>query len=183
MPITLMMKQENSHLVPAAPGRSPEIPEEDDVYGWLVGKWEFAVTYYRAKDVSDLNLKGEVQFGWALEGRAVQSVWALPRQLEHSPDTGEASDMLGTTLRVWDPSIRAWRLSWTNPVRVFSEDLIGKRIGDEIVQTGARSDGAPARWRFTDITPDSFRWIGDVLLPDGETWKLEAEFLVKRIPA
>jgi hypothetical protein len=28
------------HAVLAAPGRSPEIPESADAYGWLIGSWE-----------------------------------------------------------------------------------------------------------------------------------------------
>jgi hypothetical protein len=33
---------------------------------------------------------------------------------------------------------------------------------------------------FTEITPDSFRWTGEVLEPDGKTWKLEGEFRAHR---
>jgi hypothetical protein len=51
------------------------------------------------------------------------------------------------------------------------------------VQIGARLDGAPTRWRFTDITPDSFSWLGDALEPDGKTWKLEGEFRARRARA
>jgi len=182
--MTLMTSQQESfYSVLAAPGRSAEIPEEDDVYGWLVGSWELAVPCYRAKDVSDLNLKGEVHFGWVLEGRAIQDAWIMPRRQDRTPETDKVNNMFGTTLRVWDSAIGAWRITWINPVRGHCEEQIGRRIGDDIVQIGARSDGTPTRWRFTEITPDSFHWIGDVLLPDGETWKLEAEFLARRIHA
>ena len=46
---------------------------------------------------------------------------------------------------------------------------------------GTHSDGTPIRWIFTEITPESFRWIGESLMPDGETWKLEGEFRAKRL--
>jgi len=34
---------------------------------------------------------------------------------------------------------------------------------------------------FTEIAPDSFRWTGEALQPDGKTWKLEGEFRARRI--
>jgi hypothetical protein len=58
--------------VPRADGRSPEIPESADAYGWLVGSWELDCLCYDGVPVS---IKGEAHFGWALEGRAVQDVW------------------------------------------------------------------------------------------------------------
>jgi len=53
------------------------------------------------------------------------------------------------------------------------------KVGNEIVQVGARSDGTPTRWRFTEITPNSFRWLGEALEHDGKSWKLEGEFLAR----
>ena len=88
--------------------------------------------------------------------------------------------MYGTTLRVWDPSLQAWRITWINPVSGGRDELIGRRSGDDIVQVGTHADGTPIRWSFTEIAPDSFRWIGEALLPDGRTWKLEGEFRARR---
>ena len=45
---------------------------------------------------------------------------------------------------------------------------------------GAHADGTLIRWIFTDITPDSFRWVGEALEADGNTGRLEAEFLAQR---
>jgi hypothetical protein len=59
--------------------------------------------------------------------------------------------------------------------------LIGRRVGNDVVQVGTHSDGTPIRWCFTEITPDSFRWTGEALDPDGRTWRLEAEFLARRM--
>lgn len=163
----------------AAPGRSPEIPESADIYGWLIGSWELDV-FDPAEDGSIRGSKGEVHFGWVLEGRAVQDVWIMPRRSERTPDLGKTSNRYGTTLRVWDPSIQAWRATWINPVTGFRNELIGRRIGNDIVQVGTHSNGTPIRWIFSEITPDSFRWTGESLNPDGKTWKLEAEFHGKR---
>ena len=165
-----------------ARGRSPEVPESADVYGWLVGSWELEVLHYKAVDVSAKHIKGEAHFRWVLEGRAIQDVWIMPRCSDRRPDLDKGNNMYGTTLRVWDPSIQAWRITWINPVTGHREQQIGRSSGKDIVQVGARPDGTPTRWRFTEITPDSFHWIGEALEPDGKTWKIEGEFLARRLP-
>ena len=164
-----------------ASGRSPEIPESADVYGWLVGSWELQVLHYKAVDVSARHMQGEAHFGWVLEGRAFQDIWIMPRCSVRHPGLDKDNNMYGTTLRVWDTTIQAWRINWINPVTGHREQQVGRRIGKDIVQVGARADGTATRWRFTEITADSFHWIGEALEPDGQTWKLEGEFRARRI--
>jgi len=163
----------------AAAGRSPEIPEAEDAYGWLVGSWELDVRHYRV-DVAALGLKGEAHFAWVLEGRAVQDTWIMPRRTERSSSLEKTTNMYGTTLRVWDAAIQAWRVTWMNPVTGLRDELVGRWIGREVVQVGRHPDGTPIRWIFREITPDSFRWTGEALEPDGKTWRLEGEFRAKR---
>jgi hypothetical protein len=49
-----------------------------------------------------------------------------------------------------------------------------------VVQIGTRPDGTPTRWTFTEITPDSFHWLGESLDTDGKAWILEGEFRATR---
>lgn len=168
-------------LLLTAGGRSPEIPESEDAYGWLVGSWELDIRVYWATDVSGRGLKGEAHFGWALEGRAIQDVWIMPRLAERTPNLDKRMNMYGTTLRVWDPSIQAWRITWINPAGDHREEQIGRWSGKNIVQIGVRPDGTPTRWMFSEITPNSFHWTGEALNPDGHTWKLEGDFRVTRM--
>lgn len=156
----------------AATGRAPEIPPEHDIYGWLVGSWQLAVVRYLT-DVRDRGIRGEAHFGWVLEGRAVQDVWIMKAE--------SIVNTYGTTFRMWDPALQAWRVTWTNPISGRRDELIGRRLGNDLVQIGTHGDGTPIRWIFTDITSDSFRWLGEALNPDGNTWKLEAEFIGRRI--
>ena len=165
----------------SSPGRAAEVPESADVYGWLVGSWELEVRHYRTVDVSARHIKGEAHFGWVLEGRAVQDVWIMPRRSDRGVSLDPNLNMYGTTLRVWDPSLEAWRITWINPATGHRSDLTGRRIGKDIVQVGARTDGTPIRWSITEITPDSFRWLGESLKADGRTWLLEGEFRAKRM--
>ena len=181
MDATQVWREEGFTALLPAPGRSPEIPESADVYGWLVGSWELEVVHYKAVDVSAERIGGEAHFGWVLEGRAIQDVWIMPRCSERRPDQEKTNHMYGTTLRVWDASIRAWRIDWINPVSGHREQQTGRRVGSDIVQVGARFDGTPTRWQFTEITADSFHWLGEALEPDGKTWKLEGEFRAQRI--
>ncbi|HEX6738387.1 MAG TPA: hypothetical protein VF310_08955 [Vicinamibacteria bacterium] len=164
----------------AASGRSPEIPEADDVYGWLVGSWDLDVRYYWV-DVAARRLKAEMHCSWVLEGRAVQDVWIMPARPERRGPPLKDLDMYGTTLRVWDPALRAWQITWINPVAGHHLHQVGRRVGQDIVQVGAMPDGTPNRWMFTEITPDSFHWTGEVLQADGKTWKLGGEFLARRV--
>ena len=164
----------------AAHGRSPEIPESEDAYGWLIGSWELEVLRYRV-DLSTRGIRGEVHFAWALEGRAVQDVWIMPRREERSAEVDKTCNMYGTTLRVWDGAIQAWRVTWMNPVTGARDELIGRRSGKDIVQVGTHANGTPIRWIFSEITQDSFRWTGEALNPDGKTWTLEGEFRAKRV--
>jgi hypothetical protein len=168
------------HALIATETRSPDIPEQYDAYGWLVGSWDLDVRFYWAKDVSNQRIKAEAHFAWALEGRAIQDVWIMPRVSDRTPALDPMMNMYGTTLRVWDATLKAWRITWLNPAGQHFEQQIGRRVGTEVVQLGVRPDGTTTRWRFTEITGDSFHWIGESLQPDGRTWALEGEFLARR---
>jgi hypothetical protein len=163
-----------------APGRSTEIPESADVYGWLCGSWDLDVLHYRGIDVAARGLTGEVHAARVLEGRAVQDVWIMPRHEDRHAGSDKTMNMYGTTLRSWDASIQAWRIAWTNPASGHREEQVGHWNGGDILQEGTRADGTKTRWRFTEITADSFHWRGEALYPHKETWMLEGEFLAKR---
>lgn len=90
-------------------------------------------------------------------------------------------DTYGTTLRVFDPAIEAWRVTWINAVTGARDELIGRRVGTDIVQVGRHADGTPIRWLFTETTANSFRWTGEALAGDGRTWTPEAEFRATRM--
>jgi hypothetical protein len=164
----------------AAGGRAAEIPEVEDAYGWLVGDWELEVLHYWGQDVAARGIKGEVHAGWVLEGRAVQDVWIMPRRLDRTSQLDKQMNMYGTTLRLWDAGQKAWRIIWSNPAGDHYEQQIGRKRGKDIVQVGTRPDGTATRWTFTEITHDSFHWLGEALQPDGKTWRLEGEFRARR---
>src|SRR5947207_6313898 len=167
------------HMALAAAGRSPEIPEAMDLYGWFVGSWELDVVGHD-DDGTVVHSTGEAHCAWVLEGRAVQDVFINPRRPDRGPDSPKFANWFGTTLRIYDPSLQAWRVNWFNPHDGIRAELIGQRCGKDIVQEGKFPDGTPIRWTFSDITEDSCRWRGERFEPDGKTWRLQVEFGARR---
>lgn len=161
--------------------RSDELTDQEDIFGWLIGSWEATVFDYAA-DGTARESSGEWHFGRVLEGRAIQDVWIVPpRSQRNSKTLSKQNNRYGTSLRVYDREIGAWRVTWFNPVTGVRNDLIGRRQGAEIVLEGTAADGHKIRWSFKDITPTSFRWLGEYLESDGKTWRLQAEFRARRI--
>lgn len=162
-----------------AKARAPEIPESQDVYGWLIGSWDLVIEFYGV-DVSKFGWRGEVHFAWVLDGYAMQDTWTLPRwgQGDSHPDQVKVST--GTSLRVWSAEKKAWLITWINPVSGARDEMVGQRVGNQIVQLGHHKDGSIIRWSFREITNDSFHWFGEVLEADGATWRLEAAFAARR---
>ncbi len=158
----------------AAPDRAA-VP---DLYGFLIGAWDADVIDHLPGG-SARRQSAEMHFARVLEGRAVQDLWIVPARRERPPQS-PAGNRYGTTLRFWDPAIDAWRVTWTNPVTGIENRLVGRQVGDDIVQTGSDPAGRLIRWVFADIRPDSFHWHGDVSADGGRTWSCETEFFARR---
>jgi hypothetical protein len=83
-------------------------------------------------------------------------------------------------LRVYDPSISAWRISWFDPGRSVFRQQIGRPRGADIVQEGTTDAGDLTRWSFTKITDDSFHWLGEVKPAAAADWRLVVDVRAKR---
>jgi hypothetical protein len=151
-----------------ADGPAPDRAERMGLYGWLIGNWRMDAIVH-ADDGTQHTGTGQIHFAWVLEGRAIQDVWILPGFFH------------GTTLRVYDPAIDAWHILWNDPLKQYYTRQIGRARGSDIVQEGTNSAGEDVRWSFTDITPDSFRWLGERSRDGGLTWQLQAEFHASRV--
>jgi len=112
-------------ILPAA-GRAADVPEADDLYGFLIGSWDLDVAAF--PDEGDkIESKGEAHASWVLEGRAIQDLFINPRRADRK---------LGLA------ALR--KLVW--------HDDTNLRPGDSRV---ARDLAQPARWlpRRADWTP------------------------------
>jgi hypothetical protein len=162
-------------LVQARP--SPKLGEAAQTYDWLIGDWDMVITDILEDGTTETHT-GEWHFAWVLDGLAVQDVLISPRRGERAGDLGP--NRYGSSIRVFDRQLNGWRVIWINPQTGSRNELVGRRAGADIVQVGSQSDGRPIRWTFTDITPDSATWKGESLADDGRTWRLEAEFKMRR---
>jgi hypothetical protein len=149
-----------------AGGPAAQYREKLMLFGQFVGDWDFDGVEYH-DDGSPVTDKGEIEFGWVLEGRAVQDVW-----IERERSDGQVKTY-GTTIRVYDPNMDAWRIIWIDPPTGSVQTLIGHKIGDQIVLEGKDRDGIAIRWIFSDIKPDSFHWRGERLV--GGSWRVYEE--------
>ena len=161
-----------------ADGPHEGIPADRRIFDPLIGSWALDVTWYEG-DAVVRREPGEWHFAWVLEGRAVQDVWIVPPR-SAGRDAPDAADYYGTTLRVYDPRIDAWRIQWTEPVSQSYLSMVGRRQGDDIVQDGEGPDGTRIRWSFTDITPDSFTWRFEASTDAGATWHERMQFAATR---
>ena len=59
------------------PERAPELPEADDIFGFLIGSWEMDAILYSANGQTQ-RTKGELHASWVLEGRAIQDLFIFP---------------------------------------------------------------------------------------------------------
>jgi hypothetical protein len=150
-----------------SPGPAADRAEKLKLYGFLVGDWEMDGVLYR-EDGTKYEAKGEIHAGWVLEGRAIQDVWIFERVF------------YGTTLRIYDPGLDAWHILWSDPTKQYFSKQLGRARGKDIVQEGTSGDGTPNRWRFTEMTSDSFHWIGET--SDGRSdWVRVSEFFPRRV--
>jgi hypothetical protein len=137
------------------------------LYGQFIGDWTMDGTVYLDGGATHKG-QGEIHFGWVLQGRAIQDVWIFP------------GAFFGSTLRVYDPGLDAWHILWSDPVKQYFTRQLGRARGRDIEQNGTNEQGEPIRWSFTEITPDSFRWIGERAPGGGTDYRLQAEFFAER---
>ncbi len=130
-------------------GASTPFAKDDEnalLYAPLIGSWDLDCTWYK-RDGGTKTAKGEWHFAWILGGRGVQDV-LFP--------VGAAPDRYGTTLRCYDSANGTWHVTWTQPCSGEFAHMVGRKVGDRIVQEGRGTDAARLeRWCFSDITADS----------------------------
>lgn len=159
-----------------SPSRHDSIPLDMDIYASVLGDWEITGAEYLTNPPKPVKMK--VSFARVLDGRAIQDVWSWAID-SNLPATG-ANYASGTTLRVYDPEERIWRVTWIDPVKRNRVHLDARKVDSDIVQLGANAKGEPRRWIFSDITKDSFTWRGDGSQDGGKSWQLYAEYFARR---
>lgn len=154
-------------------GPAADHAEELRLFGRFVGSW----TIEWSGGNSDRAV-GELHFGWVLGGRAVQDVWIVPGRGQPGMDQPPHA-FHGSTIRFFDEKIDAWRSTWIEPLNGRVRRFIGRPAGDDIVLLSDEEE-PQLRWRFTEITPTSFTWLGEISHDGGATWTLEEQMHARR---
>lgn len=160
-----------------APGPAIDGAGKMDLYGRFIGSWDLDVTHF-PENAPERRRSGEWYFGWVLEGRAIQDVWIVPPR--GGRGNTDVPEPYGTTLRIYDTRLDAWRIHWSDPVGQTFLQMIGRAEGDDIVQLGTDEDARLIRWSFRDITNRSFLWRGESSTDKGASWRLVTEFTAAR---
>jgi hypothetical protein len=155
-------------------GPYSEFKDKLMLFGQFVGDWDIVGVRSPSPGGVAFREEGEVHFGWILDGRAVQDVWMTYDRVSKKVIP------VGTTVRVYDPSIGAWRSTWISALRCTVQTFIARKVGEEIVLEGRTEDGNPERWIFSEIKSDSFRWHSEETRDGGKTWLLTEEMNIRR---
>ncbi len=148
-------------------GPNDRYKDELMLFGQFVGDWEIIECSAVEKDGSVSVMKGELHWGWILNGLAVQDIWI------GVPD-------MGTTVRFYDPRLDLWHSVWMSPDQGVVRNFTGKKIGEEIVLETKDDEGKLIHWIFFDILPDMFRWRAEESIDNGKTWTKKEEMFIKR---
>jgi hypothetical protein len=153
------------------------------LYSWLIGEWAMEITTI-LEDGTTHRGHGEIYAGWVLQGRAIQDVWMIPRLRDRKPGREQlpgAGNWYGTTLRIFDPGLDAWRILWNDPATNYFAQQIGRARGRDIVQEGPDPRGGTMRWTFAEIEPaSSFHWTAE-RTGDDKNWRKEVDIRARRM--
>jgi hypothetical protein len=86
-----------------SPSPNPALGNEARTFDRLVGAWD-ADFSFRRDDGTVYHKKGEIRFGWVMDGRAIQDLWV------GYPSEGQKDRSIGTTFRFFDTKLNLWRI-------------------------------------------------------------------------
>jgi hypothetical protein len=180
-PVTTDLVHSSLAQVLHSDGPDKDRAAELALFAWIVGRWEIDVTTF-LEDGTTHRGRGEIHAGWVLQGLAIQDVWMIPRLRDREPGIEPlpgAGNWYGTTLRIYDPELNAWRILWNDPATNFFTQQIARARGRDIVQTGADPRGGSMQWIFSEIEPNSFHWTGE-RTQDERNWRREVDIRARR---
>ena len=165
----------------AADGPWPGHAKKLMLFGQFVGPWDVDITLFDLDGSVRAEGRGEWLFGWVLEGRAVQDVLVRPPRAERASGAVETDFWeYGTTIRVYDPAIDAWHVTWFAGVQGKALALTARAVEDRIVLDSVEREPLAFRWEFSDILADSCRWLGSASDDGGESWLVLQEMRLRR---
>jgi hypothetical protein len=157
-----------------ATGPVPQLERKLQLFGQFVGDWDiFSGRSETASSTPRVRI-GEVHFGWILGGTAIQDVWGSlePKSKRLVPQ--------GTTLRLYDSTIGAWRVTWISPYQRAIRRFIGEKVGSQIILKEQERGWRGEHWIFSNITHSAFRWRAEARPSIRGPRQVTEEYLVVR---
>lgn len=162
-----------------ATGPHPDFHDKLMLFGQFEGIWDIDMKFMDDDGNTIFHGPGEWAFGWVLDGRVMQDVLTFP-DLKDPTATDPGKRNIGTSLRHYNPKTDTWRVVWIGASSNNLCFLQAKQDGDDLLLERNDEGASLLRWRFADITRDSFHWTGRYSVDDGETWILEQDMFAKR---
>lgn len=161
-----------------AAGPTPLYAHRIATFGALVGAWSVTGKRRESADGDWADVAFEWRVAFILDGRGVQDV-----STTGNTDVPGGVETVSTAVRVYDPVLGAWRVSYVEPRRGEYAHLVATAHRDGIRQDGTRNDDKLIRWNFTRIADDTYAWESWVSDDEGDTWWLQAHNEGSRITA
>ena len=165
-----------SDLAAALPARGPHpsLGEQERVFSRFVGTWQ--VEYMDVmKDGTQLHRTGLFIVGWIMDGRAIQDLWIV------DPTPSHAEREVYADIRYFDPKTLTWPSVFFDPEHASMARFSGGAVGsDRAVFQSSEIDTNLTRWSFEDIGPNTFVFRDQSSSDQGKTWKLRAEYHMRR---
>lgn len=151
-----------------APRAHPDHADALELFGTFVGEWAMQVRFSNPAGQTTFEGPGAWSFAWILDGRAIQDVliYDLPDRFPAAPGTRR----IGSSLRSYEPDEGTWRVTWVGATAGIYLSLKAKPADYGISISGTDVDGSPLHWAFTDITYDSFKWVGHTMSGRHDWW-------------
>ncbi|MGD2101795.1 MAG: hypothetical protein PVG83_06110 [Acidimicrobiia bacterium] len=144
------------------------VADEMMLFGSFVGDWDMQVQFFDREGNTSWTGPGLWSFAWILDGRAIQDV--LMYDSAESFPAPPGARRIGTSIRYYNPTEDIWRMTWVGATAGIYLTFAARRVGAGISIVGADTDGSPLEWVFSDITPNSFEWMGRTAAGGGPWW-------------
>lgn len=154
--------------------KTNQIPDEFDWFAPLIGDWDFDY-YDNFCNKGELrHVKGEWIFRRVLEGAGIEDLFICPsrqtRRTNLQPDCE-----YGVALRMFNLEKKCYDMVYA--CNKYMERLQFTYENKKLVGTVLNNQNA--RWVFSEITENTFRWQNVTVLVDG-TWQINSNIYAKR---
>jgi hypothetical protein len=157
-----------------ATGPNLSLGDQAKVLSRIVGTWDVEYTDFM-KDGTTLHRTGEFMVGWIMDGRALQDLWIVDPWGKHKDRE------VYTDVHYFDAKSQTWHATFVDPQDGSAARFTASEVGNDhlVLETKEIGSGL-TRWSFNDVRPDTFTWRDVGSSDGGKTWKLRAEYHMKR---